>query len=141
MSTTPSINQIQDKILSDFEPLEDWLDRYEVIIEMGEALPPMPEEKKTPENLISGCQSRVWIAAERDDEGRIRLQAESDAMIVKGIAALLVKVLSGHTASEIVSADLYFIDKLGLRNHLSPTRSNGLASMIDRIRAYAQEQE
>lgn len=141
MSTTPSINQIQDEILSDFEPLEDWLDRYEVIIEMGEALPPMPEEKKTPENLISGCQSRVWIAAERDDEGRIRLQAESDAMIVKGIAALLVKVLSGHTASEIVSADLYFIDKLGLRNHLSPTRSNGLASMIDRIRAYAQEQE
>ncbi|MBD5213037.1 MAG: SufE family protein [Bacteroidales bacterium] len=132
-----TINETQDEIIEEFEGLTDWMDRYAYIIELGNSLPELPENLKTPENLIEGCQSRVWIASDLDKDGNIDFQADSDALIVKGIVALLLRVLSGHSPEEILDADLYFIDRIGLKEHLSPTRSNGLVSMVRQMRNYA----
>ena len=132
-----TINEIQDEIIAEFQDFPDWMDRYQYIIELGESLPPFPENLKTPENLIEGCQSRVWIYAYLNDEKKIIFEADSDALIVKGIVALLLRVLTDHTPTEILDADLYFIDKIGLSQHLSPTRSNGLVSMVKQMRNYA----
>lgn len=128
-----TINQIQDEIIDDFSGLTDWMDKYALIIDMGNSLPPIDERHKTPENLIEGCQSRVWVAAEYVD-GRIEFTADSDAIIVKGIISMLLRVLSHQTPSDILDADLYFIDEIGLREHLSPTRSNGLLAMVKQIK-------
>lgn len=131
-----TINQIQDEIIDDFSGLTDWMDKYALIIDMGNSLPPIDERHKTPENLIEGCQSRVWVAAEYVD-GRIEFTADSDAIIVKGIISMLLRVLSHQTPSDILDADLYFIDEIGLREHLSPTHSNGLLAMVKQIKMYA----
>lgn len=131
-----TINEKQDEIIAEFSEFDDWMDRYQILIDLGNELPPLDEKYKTDQNLIEGCQSRVWVEAEYID-GKIIFQADSDALIVKGIIALLVKVLSGHTPDEILNAYLYFIDKIGLKEHLSPTRSNGLLSMVKQIRMYA----
>ncbi|MEZ3518455.1 MAG: SufE family protein [Muribaculaceae bacterium] len=133
-----TINQTQDEIVEEFSELTDWMDRYAYIIDLGNTLPEYPEAEKTPQNLIEGCQSRVWINASRTPEGHIHFQADSDAMIVKGIVTLLLKVLDDHTPDEILNADLYFIDKIGLSTHLSPTRSNGLLAMVKQIKNYAR---
>lgn len=133
-----SINEIQNDIIEEFSGLDDWMDRYAYIIDMGNTLPPFPETSKTPANLIEGCQSRVWITANRNEDGTITFQADSDALIVKGIIALLLRVLSGHKPIEILDSDLYFIDKIGLSEHLSPTRSNGLVAMVKQMRLYAK---
>ncbi len=133
-----SINQTQDEIIEEFEGMGDWMDRYSYIIEQGSTLHPYPESAKSPANLIEGCQSRVWIAAHRPDDGSIHFDADSDAMIVKGIVALLMRVLNDRTPREILDADLYFIDRIGLSEHLSPTRSNGLVAMVKQIRDYAK---
>lgn len=132
-----SINQTQDEIIEEFEGLDDWMDRYAYIIDLGNTLPEYPESEKTSKNLIEGCQSRVWIDAHLTPEGRIHFQADSDALIVKGIVALLMRVLNDRTPDEILGADLYFIDKIGLSEHLSPTRSNGLVAMVRQIKDYA----
>ena len=132
-----TINQTQDEIIEEFEGLTDWMDRYAYIIDLGNTLPDFPDSLKTPENLIEGCQSRVWIEAKEETDGRLLFEADSDALIVKGIVALLLRVLSDHTPDEILNADLYFIDRIGLKEHLSPTRSNGLVSMVKQIRNYA----
>ena len=131
-----SINEIQDQIIEEFSELDDWMDKYQLLIDLGSEQEPLPEEYKTDSNLIEGCQSRVWLQADEVD-GRLIFQAESDALIVKGIVSLLVQVLSGHTAEEIVDADLYFIEEIGLKEHLSPTRSNGLVAMVKQMRLYA----
>ena len=131
-----SINEIQDQIIEEFSELDDWMDKYQLLIDLGSEQEPLPEEYKTDSNLIEGCQSRVWLQADEVD-GRLVFQAESDALIVKGIVNLLVQVLSGHTAEEIVDADLYFIEEIGLKEHLSPTRSNGLVAMVKQMRLYA----
>ena len=130
------INDIQDEIIEEFEGFDDWMDRYAVIIDMGNALPALEEQYKTADNIIEGCQSRVWLQADYEG-GVLRFTADSDAIIVKGIISMLVRVLSGHTPAEILEADLYFIDRIGLHDHLSPTRSNGLVAMIKKIKAYA----
>ncbi len=132
-----TINQIQDNIIEEFSDIDDWMDRYAYIIDLGNALPPLPEEYHTPQHLIEGCQSRAWLHADLTPEGKIEFSADSDAIIVKGIISLLVQVLSGHTPDEIVDADLYFIDKMGLAEHLSPTRSNGLAALVKQMKLYA----
>lgn len=132
-----TINEIQNEIIDEFADITDWMDRYAYIIELGTALPPLDADQKIPSNLIEGCQSRVWIASDRLADGRIRFVADSDAMIVKGIISLLLRVLSDHTPDEILNADLYFIEKIGLSDHLSPTRSNGLVAMVKQIRNYA----
>ena len=132
-----TINQTQDEIIEEFSGLTDWMDRYAYIIELGGTLPPFPESEKIPANLIEGCQSRVWIAAKKEGE-LVHFDADSDAMIVKGIVALLLRVLNDRTPEEILDADLYFIDKIGLKEHLSPTRSNGLVAMVKQIRNYAR---
>ena len=132
-----TINEIQDEIINEFEGITDWMDRYAYIIELGESLPEFPDSEKTPANLIEGCQSRVWITAETDAEGNVIYHADSDALIVKGIVALLLRTLSGHKPDEILDADLYFIDRIGLKDHLSPTRSNGLVAMVKQMRNYA----
>lgn len=132
-----TINQIQDEIIDEFSTMDDWLDRYAYIIDMGNEMNAESESLKVPDNKIDGCQSDVWIDASLDNEGRITFEATSNSSIVKGIAALLVKVLSGHKPAEVVDADLYFIDRIGLGSHLSPTRSNGLLAMLKRMRAYA----
>ncbi len=131
-----TVNERQDEIIEEFEGLDDWMDRYSVIIDMGNAMPALDEQYKTADNLIDGCQSRVWLQANCID-GRMRLQADSDAIIVKGIISMLVRVLDGATPQEVLDTDLYFIERIGLRDHLSPTRSNGLLAMIKQIRAYA----
>lgn len=131
-----SINDIQDEIIEEFTGLEDWMDKYALIIEMGSSLPSMPDELKTPQNIIEGCQSRVWITAELDN-GRLYFRGESDAVIVRGIVSLLLRALSGHTPQEIVDCDLYFIREIGLTEHLSPTRSNGLVSMLRQMKLFA----
>ncbi len=131
-----SIDEAQDEIIAEFSDFEDWMDRYQLLIDLGNEQLPLDEQYKTDQNLIEGCQSRVWLQADEVD-GRLVFQAESDALIVKGIIALLIKVLSGHTPDEILNADLYFIDRIGLREHLSPTRSNGLLSMVKQMRMYA----
>jgi cysteine desulfuration protein SufE len=131
-----SINELQNEIIVAFNDLDDWMDRYQLLIDLGNEQKPLPEQYKTEQNLIEGCQSRVWIQVD-EASGKLLFQADSDAIIVKGIIALLAKVLSGHTPDEILNADLYFIDRIGLKEHLSPTRSNGLLSMIKQIRMYA----
>lgn len=130
------INQIQDEIIDEFADMDDWMDRYAYIIEMGNALETLDEELKTPDNLIEGCQSRLWLDAQYSD-GVVTYRADSDAIIVKGIVAMLIRVLSGQKPQDIVDANLYFIERIGLRDHLSPTRSNGLVSMLKQMRAYA----
>lgn len=131
-----SINDIQDEIIDEFESFDDWLERYELIIDYGKGLKPMPEADKNDRNLIDGCQSKVWFTAEMQD-GKLIYTGDSDAILVKGIVALLISVLSDQTPEEIVQADLYFIDRIGLREHLSPTRSNGVSAMLKQMRLYA----
>lgn len=131
-----TINEIQDEIIQEFEVFDDWMDRYALLIEIGNELEEMPSEYKTNQNLINGCQSKVWFNAEFKD-GKIYFSADSDAIITKGIAALLIRVLSGKTPNEIMETELYFIEKTGLQQHLSPTRSNGLLSMIKQLKLYA----
>ncbi len=131
-----TINDIQDEIIEEFSGLDDWMDKYQMLIDLGNDQEPLDEQYKTEQNLIDGCQSRVWLQADYHD-GIIDFTAESDALIVKGIVALLIRVLSGHSPQEILDADLYFIDQIGLKEHLSPTRSNGLLAMVKQIRAYA----
>lgn len=130
------INDIQDEIIDEFSGLTDWMDKYSYIIEMGNALPAIAEQHKTPDNIIEGCQSRVWIYADYSN-GVITFEADSDAIIVKGIISMLVRVFSGQTPADILAADLYFINEIGLQEHLSPTRSNGLLAMVKQIKMYA----
>ncbi|MBP5619732.1 MAG: SufE family protein [Bacteroidaceae bacterium] len=131
------INEIQDEIIEEFSAFDDWMDKYQLLIDTGSDQEPLPEKYKTEQNLIDGCQSRVWLQADMTEEGLLHFQAESDALIVKGIIALLVRVLSDHTPQEILDADLYFIERIGLREHLSPTRSNGLLAMLKQMKMYA----
>ena len=131
-----SINSIQDEIIDEFSGFSDWMDKYSLIIETGNSLPALDEKYKTPENIIEGCQSRVWVHANYEN-GVITFEADSDAIIVKGIISLLIRVLSGQTPDDILNADLYFIDEIGLKEHLSPTRSNGLLAMVKQIKMYA----
>ncbi len=131
-----TINEIQDQIIEEFSVFDDWMDKYALLIELGSSLPVLDDKYKTESNLIEGCQSRVWLHAEYK-EGKIIFQGESDAVIVKGIVSLLISILSNHTPQEILDADLYFIDRIGLKEHLSPTRSNGLVSMVKQMRMYA----
>ena len=131
-----TINELQQEVVEEFADITDWMDKYQMLIDLGNDLEPLEERYKTPENIIEGCQSRVWVQCDYVD-GRLQLSADSDALIVKGIIALLIQVISGHTPKEILDADLYFIDKIGLRDHLSPTRSNGLLAMVKQIKAYA----
>lgn len=136
MKEKKTINEIQDEIIQEFLDFEDWMDRYQLLIDLGSEQEPLDERYKTEQNLIDGCQSRVWLQADLVD-GLLHFQAESDALIVKGIITLLVRVLSNHTPQEILDADLYFIEKIGLREHLSPTRSNGLLAMLRQMKMYA----
>ena len=131
-----TINEAQDEVIEEFSGFTDWMDRYQMLIDLGNDLEPLDVRYKTEQNLIDGCQSRVWLQADYDGNV-ITFTAESDALIVKGIIALLIQVLSGHTPKEILDADLYFIDRIGLKEHLSPTRSNGLLAMVKQIRMYA----
>ncbi len=131
-----TINELQDEVIEEFSDFDDWMDKYQLLIDLGGEQEPLPEEYKTDANLIDGCQSRVWLQADYAD-GILTFRAESDALIVKGIVALLVRVLSGHTPQEILDADLYFIDRIGLKEHLSPTRSNGLLAMLKQMKMYA----
>lgn len=131
-----TINEIQDEIIQEFADFDDWMDRYQLLIDLGSSQPKLDDKYKTEQNLIDGCQSRVWLQADMKD-GLLHFQAESDALIVKGIVALLVRVLSDHTPQEILVADLYFIESIGLREHLSPTRSNGLLAMLRQMKLYA----
>ena len=131
-----TINELQDNVIEEFSVFDDWMDKYALLIDLGNSLPPLDEKYKTEQNLIEGCQSRVWLQADEVD-GKIIFQGESDAVIVKGIVSLLINILSGHTPQEILDADLYFIDKVGLKEHLSPTRSNGLVAMVKQMRLYA----
>ena len=133
-----SINEIQDEIIEEFSGFDDWMDKYQLLIDLGNEQEPLEEKYKTEQNLIDGCQSRVWLVADYVEEsGVIHFRAESDALIVKGIVALLIRVLSDHTPQEILDADLYFIEEIGLKEHLSPTRSNGLVAMVKQMRVYA----
>lgn len=131
-----TINELQDKVVEEFSELTDWMDKYQMLIELGNELEPLDEKYKTEKNIIDGCQSRVWLQCDIVD-GQLVFTADSDALITKGIIALLIRVISNHTPQEIIDAEFYFIDKIGLRQHLSPTRSNGLLSMIKQIKAYA----
>lgn len=131
-----TINEKQDNIIEEFSGFDDWLDRYQLLIDLGSEQPPLEEQYKTDNNLIEGCQSRVWLQADYVD-GKVLFRAESDALIVKGIVALLIDVYSGHTPDEILGSDLYFVEAIGLKEHLSPTRSNGLLAMIKQMRLYA----
>ena len=130
------INDIQNEIIEEFTSFDDWMDRYSLLIDYGNGLEPFPEEDKNDENLIDGCQSKVWFTAQMED-GKVIYRGDSDAILVKGIVALLIRVLSGHTPEEIVNEQLYFIDEIQLREHLSPTRSNGLNAMLRRMIEYA----
>ncbi|RGN51325.1 MULTISPECIES: SufE family protein [unclassified Bacteroides] len=131
-----TINEAQDQVIEEFSDFDDWMDKYQLLIDLGNEQQPLDEKYKTEQNLIEGCQSRVWLQADEID-GKVVFQAESDALIVKGIIALLIKVVSGHTPDEILNSDLYFIEKIGLKEHLSPTRSNGLLAMVKQMRMYA----
>ena len=131
-----SINQIQDEIIEEFAAFDDWLDKYSLIIEYGNGLEPLPDSDKTDLNLIDGCQSKVWFTAEFKD-GKVLYHGDSDAILVKGIVALLIRVLSNQTPADIASADLYFLDDIQLREHLSPTRSNGLVAMLNQMKLFA----
>ena len=131
-----TINELQDEVIEEFSDFDDWMDKYQLLIDLGNEQEPLDEKYKTEQNLIDGCQSRVWLQADMED-GNVVFQAESDALIVKGIIALLIKVVSGHTPDEILNSDLYFIEKIGLKEHLSPTRSNCLLAMVKQMRMYA----
>lgn len=131
-----TINEVQDAIIEEFSDFDDWMDKYQLLIDLGNEQAPLDPRYKTDQNLIEGCQSRVWLQADETD-GKLVFQAESDALIVKGIVTLLIRVLSGHTPAEILAADLYFIERIGLKDHLSPTRSNGLLAMVKQMRMYA----
>ena len=131
-----TINERQDEIIEEFAGFDDWMDKYQLLIDLGNEQEPLDDQYKTEQNLIDGCQSRVWLQADYED-GIIRFSAESDALIVKGIVTLLIRVLSGHTPQDILNADLYFIEQIGLKEHLSPTRSNGLLAMVKQMRMYA----
>lgn len=131
-----TINEQQDEVIEEFSELDDWMDRYQLLIDLGEEQEPLPDNEKTEQNLIDGCQSRVWLVCD-ENNGILTFRAESDALIVKGIVSLLIRVVSGHTPQEILDADLYFIREIGMTEHLSPTRSNGLLAMIKQMRMYA----
>ncbi len=131
-----TINELQDEVIEDFSELSDWMDKYQMLIDLGNELKPLDERYKTQSNLIDGCQSRVWLQCDEKD-GKLYFTADSDALIVKGIIALLIRVVSGHTPREIMDAELYFIDRIGLHEHLSPTRSNGLLAMVKQMKMYA----
>ena len=131
-----TINEAQNEVVEEFEDFTDWMDKYQMLIDLGNELDVLNDKYKNDSNLIDGCQSRVWLQCDIVD-GKLQFTADSDALIVKGIIALLIQVLSGHTPNEILDADLYFIDKIGLKDHLSPTRSNGLLAMVKQIKAYA----
>ncbi|MFT6166505.1 MAG: cysteine desulfuration protein SufE [Vicingaceae bacterium] len=131
-----TINERQDEVIEEFEMFEDWMDKYEYLISLGKELPLIDEAKKTEENIIKGCQSRVWLAAELD-HAKIQFTADSDAIITKGIISLMIRVLTDSSPKEIIETELYFIDKVGLKEHLSPTRSNGLVSMVKQMKMYA----
>ena len=132
-----TINELQDEVIEDFSGLEDWMDKYQMLIDLGNELKPLDERYKTESNLIDGCQSRVWLQADAMPDGTIHFQAESDALIVKGLVMLLLRVLNDRTPDEILTADLHFIEDIGLREHLSPTRSNGLLAMMKQMKLYA----
>ncbi|MBR3521697.1 MAG: SufE family protein [Prevotella sp.] len=131
-----TINEIQDEVIEEFNSFDDWMDKYQMLIDLGNEQEPLPDEYKTEQNLIDGCQSRVWLQCDRDGD-LLTFRAESDALIVKGIISLLIRVINNQTAKDILDADLYFIEAIGLKDHLSPTRSNGLLAMVKRIKAYA----
>lgn len=131
-----TINEIQENIIEEFSAFDDWMDKYALLIDLGNSLEPLDEKYKTESNLIEGCQSRVWLQADYVD-GKIIFKGESDAVIVKGIVSLLISVLSNHTPQEILDSDLHFIEAIGLKEHLSPTRSNGLVAMVKQMRLYA----
>lgn len=131
-----TINELQDNVIEEFSAFDDWMDKYGLLIDLGNSLSPLEDKYKTESNLIEGCQSRVWLQADYAD-GKISFKGESDAVIVKGIVSLLIGILTDHTPLEILDADLYFIEKIGLKEHLSPTRSNGLVSMVKQMRMYA----
>lgn len=131
-----TINELQNNVIEEFADFDDWMDKYALLIDLGNSLPPLEEKYKTESNLIEGCQSRVWLQADYVD-GKILFKGESDVVIVKGIVSLLISILSDHTPQEILDADLYFIEKIGLKEHLSPTRSNGLVAMVKQMRMYA----
>lgn len=131
-----AINNVQDEIIEEFSGLDDWMDKYAYIIELGNAVEPLEEKYKIPDNIIEGCQSRVWLIADQDGD-KVTFRADSDAIIVKGLISLLIRVLSGNSPQEILDADLYFMKEIGLQEHLSPTRSNGLLAMIKQMRVYA----
>lgn len=131
-----SINEIQDEIIDEFSEVDDWMDRYQMLIDLGNNQEPLPAQEKVDQNLIDGCQSRLWLVCEQKEK-LLYFRAESDALIVKGIVTLLIRVLNGHSADEILNTELYFIDRIGLREHLSPTRSNGLLAMLKQMRMYA----
>ena len=140
-----TINEIQDEIIEEFNGFDDWMDKYQLLIDLGNEQEPLDEKYKIESNLIDGCQSRVWLQADlvgmRNEKGEMRnvihFQAESDALIVKGIVSLLIRVLNDSTPQDILDADLYFIEQIGLKEHLSPTRSNGLLAMVKQMRMYA----
>ena len=131
-----TIKELQDEVIEEFSDFDDWMDKYQLLIDLGNEQEPLAPEYKNDQNLIVGCQSRVWLQADLVD-GKVEFQAESDALIVKGIIALLIKVVSGHTPDEILENELYFIEAIGLKDHLSPTRSNGLLAMVKQMRMYA----
>ena len=131
-----TINELQDEVIEEFSDFDDWMDKYQLLIDLGNEQEPLAPEYKNDQNLIDGCQSRVWLQADLVD-GKVEFQTESDALIVKGIIALLIKVVSGHTPDEILDNELYFIEAIGLKEHLSPTRSNGLLAMVKQMRMYA----
>jgi cysteine desulfuration protein SufE len=131
-----TINQLQDAIIEEFSMFDDWMDKYSLLIDLGNSLESLEDEHKTPQNIIEGCQSRVWLHAEMKD-GLVVYRGESDAVLVKGMVSLLIQVLTSHTPDEIINAELYFVEKIGLREHLSPTRSNGLLAMMKQMKLYA----
>jgi len=131
-----TINELQDEIIEEFSQFDDWMDKYALLIDLGNSLQPLEDKQKTPQNIIEGCQSRVWLDAELNN-GIITYRGESDAILVKGIVSLLINVLSGHSPEEIINTELYFIDKIGLKEHLSPTRSNGLVAMVKQMKLFA----
>jgi len=131
-----TINELQDEIIEEFSQFDDWMDKYSLLIDLGNSLEPLDGKHKTPQNIIEGCQSRVWLNADYVD-GLVKYQGESDAILVKGIVSLLIQVMTNHTPDEILNTELYFIDKIGLKEHLSPTRSNGLVAMVKQMRMYA----
>lgn len=132
-----TIEERQQEVIEEFEGFDDWMDRYQMLIDLGNEQEPLPEQYKVESNLIDGCQSRVWLQADLTSEGKIHFQAESDALIVKGIVTLLIRVLDNQTPDDILNADLHFIEDIGLKEHLSPTRSNGLLSMMKQMKMYA----